>query len=522
MAYLKEDFFPKPNFMRKLQLLMAGLCLALLYGITACSIPEIDLVDESENWNPDIGVPVLTLALGMEDLLDSVQSSDILDIQTDSLLVVTYKESINIDAQANIPPIPDFPIPIGSFDQSLPNPTGGDFRLDIIDVKQGQLHYTISNPYQEPVQVDIQLEDISLGGNMLEWMITIPAAASPTDPVIQEGMMDLDGYRISFQSGFKTQYTATLMTSGAPVSLHPFALEMTGLSFSYMEGYFGQFEIEIPGDSLYFGFLDSWEYGEIAFVEPEIKFSFHNTYGVPVTITSDTLAFKTFLRGDQPIQSLVLGNGLPLNFPSPNQVGQAQTTTLTLNAGNSNIVNVASGVPYQLDYKLVAEANPDNDMNIINHLTDNPHLDIDVEVDIPLYGTAKDFTFESIYDIELESLKEVERGGVKLIAENGFPLDVFVQVYFLDEQETLIDSLYTDQVLPVVASAKVDDTGKVNEKVTTERFASLDEARFAAIVNQASKVKVSTTIETPDDGSQPVRIFSFYDLVLKMGILAGF
>lgn len=501
---------------------MAGVCLVLLYGITACSIPEIELVDESENWNPDFGIPVLTLALGMEDVLDSIQANDALEIRPDSLLVVTYKESLTIDVQADIPPIPDIPIPIGSFEQSLPNPTGGDFRLDIIDIKQGQLHYTISNPHLEPVEVNIQLEDISMGGNTFEWTFTIPAAPSPTNPIMQEGMMDLNGYRLSFQSGFKTKYTATLVNSGTTVGLHPFALELKSLSFTYMEGYFGQFEIEIPQDSLYFGFLDSWEYGEVAFVDPEIKFSFHNTYGVPVEITTDTLAFKTFLQGYQPIQSLALGNGLPLNFPNPNQVGQAQTTTLTLNSGNSNVVDVTSGIPYQLDYDLVAEANPGNDMNIINHLTENPFLDIDVEVDIPLYGTAKAFTFESVYDFDLEGLDDIERGGFKLVAENGFPVDVFIQMYFLDDNDVVIDSLYTNQVLPVVAAANIDDTGKVSEKVTTESFAGLDEARFGAVMNQATQVKVSTTIETPDDGSKPIRIFSFYDLVLKMGILAGF
>ena len=501
---------------------MAGVCLVLLYGITACSIPEIELVDESENWNPDFGIPLLTLTLGMEDVLDSIQSNEALEIRPDSLLVVTYKESISIDVQADIPPIPDIPIPIGSFDQSLPNPTSGNFRLDIIDVKQGQLHYTIANPHLEPVEVNIQLEDISMNGDILEWAFTIPAAPSPTNPITQEGMMPLDGFRISFQSGFKTQYTATLMNSGNPVGLHPFALEMKGLSFSYIEGYFGQFGIEIPSDSLYFGFLDSWEFGEVSFVEPEIKFSFHNTYGAPVVVTADTLSFKTFLEGDRPIQSLALGNGVPLNYPGTNQVGQPQTTSLTLNSTNSNIVSVASGIPYQLDYDLVAEANPDNDMNIINHLTDNPYLDIDLEVNIPLYGTARAFTFENIYDFNLEGIDELERGGFKLVAENGFPVDVFAQIYFLDANEGVIDSLYTDQVLPVIGAASVDGDGNVSEKVTTESFASLDEVRFKAIMDQATQVKVSTMIETPDNGSKPIRIFSFYDLTLKMGVLAGF
>jgi hypothetical protein len=501
--------------------LLLAVVSALLMVVNGC-VPEIQSLDETEAWNPYFGIPLITANIGMEDLLESVDTDGLLEVGNDSLLSVVYKETISVMGAPSIPPIPDFPIPVNDTDQNLPNPSDPDFRLDFIQVKEGQLSYSISNPFTEAVNVTISLTDIRMGSDILMWSFSIPAAPSPMPPTTQVDNMDISGYDIDFRYGFHTEYTATLANSGTSVDLHPFGLELSQLKFNYMEGYFGQFEIAIPGDSLSFGFLEKWEQGMLSFVDPTLSFNFRHNYGAPISITANQLSFETFIDGTQDITNTDIMNGFALDYPNTSQVGQLVTTPLELRSTNSNIAGVISGIPYQLDYDLTALANPATDPGILNHLLDEVQLDVDVECTIPIYGAARGFTFETIYELDLEELDPLERVGFKVVAENGFPIDVDLQIYFLDDAETVIDSLYSaEMTAPIMRAANIDNTGTVSEKVTTESLAEIDKDRFDALLKNAKAIKISTAIETPDDGSTPVRIFSYYDLTVKLGILAG-
>jgi len=506
--------------MRKLQPLRNGLALLFLLAMNAC-IPEIEVLDESDNWNPDFGLPLLNATLNMEDLLEEVETDGVLQVDINGLLILTYQERISVTSPPDIPDIPDFPLPILDYNQTLPNPTSGYFRLDIIRAKQGILSYALNNPYLEAVQVAIRLADMRNQGDVLEWAFTIPAATSPADPTYQEGQLDISGYEIDFRNGFRTAYTATLATSGTNVALHPFALEISDLDFSYVQGYLGQFEIEIPGDSLEFDFLESWEQGELSFVDPKLRLDFHSTYGVPVEVTTNQLGFHTFINGYQSLDNASLNNGLQINYPNINQTGSAVTTSIELNSINSNIATVISGVPYQLDYDLEAIANPNRDTTLENHLQDSVRLDVDVEVEIPLYGSARGFTFDADYELDLDDLEDVERAGVKIVAVNGFPIDVALQINFVDDDGNIIDALFEPSTTPLMRSAAVDQDGEVTAPTLTETFAELSTQRFEAIKASAARIQLVTSIDTPNDGSTPVRLFDSYNLNIKLGLLIG-
>jgi hypothetical protein len=161
--------------------LLLAVVSALLMVVNGC-VPEIQSLDETEAWNPYFGIPLITANIGMEDLLESVDTDGLLEVGNDSLLSVVYKETISVMGAPSIPPIPDFPIPVNDTDQNLPNPSDPDFRLDFIQVKEGQLSYSISNPFTEAVNVTISLTDIRMGSDILMWSFSIPCSAFSNDP----------------------------------------------------------------------------------------------------------------------------------------------------------------------------------------------------------------------------------------------------------------------------------------------------------------------------------------------------
>lgn len=498
---------------------VVAICVLLL--LHAC-VPEIQSPRENEDWDPIFGIPLITAQIGMDDLLESVDDDGLLEVNEDNLLTVVYQEQISVVGAPALPPIPDFPITIGAFNQNIPNPTlnNPDFRLDVIDLKEGKLSYMISNPHPEPVNIEISFNDVRQNDDVLLLSFTIPAAPSTTDPVVQEEVVDISNYTVDFESGFQTAYTATLANSGNPVGLHPFLLEFSSLEFSYLEGYFGQFEVQIPTDSLAFGFLDKWEQGELSLVNPSLSFLFHHNYGAPIDIKTEQFSFETFTLGTQNIEHAPLINGFPLNYPNLSEVGQLKTTPLLLTANNSNVVDAISGIPYQMNYNFLGIINPDDDSSIQNHVLDEVQFDIDIEASIPIYGTAKGFTFEKTYDLDFSEFDDFEEVGLKVVAENGFPIDVDIQIYFLDTDEMIVDSLYTPERMPLFMAAATDSDGTVTSPTATEDVSVLGKGRFEIVTSEAVSIKIATSFETPNDGSTPVRIYDYYDLIVKLGLVA--
>lgn len=491
----------------------------LLFTLNAC-IPDIEVLDESDQWNPYFGVPLVTTTVDMEELLSSIDDNDIITTDANGLLTVAYQERISITVPPAIPPIPDFLIEVEGFSQTWPNPTGGDSRFDIIQAKSGTLRYTMANPHPEDVQVVITLEDALKDGVALQWPFTIPAAPATTDPTMQQGTISLADYQLDLSDGFRVSYTATLATSGSPVGLHPFLLDMQDIDHSYLQGYFGQFELATELDSVHFGFLDKWEQGVLDFVDPTITFQVHSTYGLPIDFRKGVLGFHTFRNGYTEIVNADLSDGVSLKYPNLSEVGSALTTTIPLNASNSNVASIISGVPYQLDYLLIGAANPTGDTTLVNFVTDSARVDVDVEVNIPIYGTARNFRFEEVFDFDTEGMKELERAGIKLVAENGFPIEARVQLYFLDMDGGIVDSLYTDTVTPTMRAARVDGNGDVTQVETTERLSEFSTVRFEAIKAETTQLRMVATMSTANNGQQPVRIYDHYDLRLKFGLLA--
>ena len=78
--------------------------------------------------------------------------------------------------------------------------------------------------------------------------------------------------------------------------------------------------------------------------------------------------------------------------------------------------------------------NPDEDTDIRGFVTDSSYYKVRVDVDLPLYGSAIDFTVTG-YALAWTStgFDEVDYAEFKLVTENGMPVSIDMQGYFLDE-----------------------------------------------------------------------------------------
>ena len=78
-------------------------------------------------------------------------------------------------------------------------------------------------------------------------------------------------------------------------------------------------------------------------------------------------------------------------------------------------------------------------------LTDTSFLSVDVVVELPLYGRAQGVEFSDTFDIDLSDLDRVTNADFKLVADNGFPMDIEMQIYFYDNAgDEIIQSTATN------------------------------------------------------------------------------
>lgn len=238
-------------------------------------------------------------------------------------------------------------------------------------------------------------------------------------------------------------------------------------------------------------------------------------------LRSDTFNLHTYRNGIVALDNPMLNSGLLFAFPTVNEVGEAKPTLLRLNANNSNVVPAISGVPYQLDYAFSAVANPNENDLITNHLTDSASMDIDVEVEIPLYARAKGFRIVDTFDIDLSDLEDLERLGFKMVAENGFPLEVGMQLQFMNSDGMAFDSLFQEGPR-LVAAGNLRSDGSVESSQTTTLESELNGGQLKQILSQTTDARVIATLESPNGGATAARMLNTYTLGVRLGILAGF
>jgi hypothetical protein len=84
-------------------------------------------------------------------------------------------------------------------------------------------------------------------------------------------------------------------------------------------------------------------------------------------------------------------NNITVDYPSLNEVGQTKSTHFDFNKDNSNIDVILGAGPTAIDYDFDAVANPDSNATIRGFMTDSSFMNVQVEVELPMYGAATGF-----------------------------------------------------------------------------------------------------------------------------------
>ncbi len=517
------------------------LLLVLTVFMTGCIKDEDFQYDKivSSTWDPDFAIPLINSSLGIGDLTGFSNSTTV-EVDSNNLVHLIYKANIysvygyefllllnQSNSQTITTSSADSTVlyQTGSvsktFSSIYPFVVANGEQLDSLILKLGLLQISIQSQIPHSGDITITIPDATLNG--IPFSQNLPFTYNGTLPINSLLSGDLSGYKFDFTGNgtfneLRVNYTITFTNSSTSLPTANRDLEIStnlnNLNMARAYGYFGQRTLSITGDSSKIELFNNTLYGNLSFNDPHVTFNLSNSFGIP--INSQVTSFYAISNTGV---STPITNSIPNPLPigAPTVVGQTATGSFFVDKTNSNINTILDQNPRYIAFDIDAISNSPSPS--YNFITDSSRFAVDVEVNLPLRGSANGFSVSDTSDFELDNIQELKKAIFRINAQNGFPADAYVQVYFTDSAGLVLDSLLSDPTDFIIASGLLDSDGRVilpYKKMRDEEFGP-DRLRN---IYHAKKLIIFSEVNTQNAPIQQVPIYSTYRLDIKIGVHA--
>lgn len=535
-----------------LQILWLSGFLAIIFNSCIKDEFELNKFSGDVNWDPNFAVPLAKGSLTVRDLVMDYDNEELIEEDETGFLYLVYNRqvlSFRADSLIKVPnqifsdvftasgDINPSLVPVGSSVTESHNDVvdivlNSDEAIDSIQIKSADFSVEIVSDFQHPGTIIIEFPTIKKGSVVYSKTINIPASGG----TVTSNYSDMIGYSIDLTgSGSETNrlpinYTLTLVNSGSPVagsdqiSLN---VGLTKIKYSAMFGYLGNYSQAFSMDSIHLEVFNQVLDGEAYFDDPRMSIRMHNSYGLPVQFYLTSLG--TFSTSGEPSTPLfgttvpTIANPRLMNFPDLSMIGQFVSDMITLNKSNSNIMDVVETQPKFIYFSVISETNPTGPGLAYNFVTDSSRFNLELEVELPLYGNAKywllqdtaEFDFSEFYaDADI-----IDWINFRLVAKNGMPTEADLQVYFVDSNYVVVDSLIT--VETIIQSGNLDADGKVSSASTLVTNMRYEHDRIQNL-KDVKYIFYRGTINTTNSATDLVRFYSYYTLDISLGAQVQF
>ena len=187
-----------------------------------------------------------------------------------------------------------------------------------------------------------------------------------------------------------------------------------------------------------------------------------------------------------------------------------------LDNSNSNFKSFVENLPDKLGYKLKIVVNPlGNVSGLSDFIYADTTFDAKVKIEIPLSLATTSLTLADTVSFKLEKnelSKDINKGTLTLLADNGFPFSAKVQLYMLSASNNIIDSLFVYS--NYIDAALVDGSLRVSGKKLSKLIIPVDQTKLNKLYT-AHKMKIVATFNTVSN-PQYVKIYSNYTIDFKL------
>ncbi len=516
-----------------------------------------DRLDSDVTWNPELAVPLIESEIDMAEALNRFDDEDVVLWDAEGLLALKYfsevfsltaEDAFNIpdqalqptavpiapndvatvlggnDATTNIPPF-NFNLDLSTFNNngqvSAPD-------LETVRFKNGSFNFSVSSGVSCDAVWTITFQELLDNGAPTTITLNVPANGNNAVNTLLAGrVLDMSGNPNSLTVSASVTYRTG---TGAPVAGQSSQLTfaLAGMEFSLLTGDLNEQFVPVDLDTVDVRLFNNSDEGDIFWEEPRLVTIFTNSFGADLLIQTNTFYAldedeNEVVQITSPFDAGVVVQG------NPNQLGVQVTIDTLSDVANppTNVVQAAEIEPNKLIYQVDLTADPASSAINPNWVADTSRLKMDLEAYLPFFGRATNFTKTDTTEVDIfpidDDIEEITSVQLRLIIENGFPIDAVGQIRFLDSNFVVIDSVWENGSEQIIRSGTVvnNQIDQVNGR-TIEITDILLERELLERLETAGlrHVELRGSIETTRDGAQqtPVKIFNTYSLKLNLAM----
>ena len=437
-------------------------CIAL--ALTACQLSELEDVEVAP-WDPEFAFPIMNARVDMRDVVAQTDSVRTIESGQDGALrfIYTHKDSTGemqdlfvfpdqvfsnaYNSPQTGPTAPNQTLNFPTINETYNLLTPSGSSIQQLDLKGGLFIIEGRSEFSQDLEVTITVPDLVKDGQAFSTQLSFDYNGSA--PLADSQAVDLTGYSWQLGSGSTSNelnYTidATMTTTGQPIGPTEeleLNFDLQNLQWAYLEGNMGSIPLsDNLRDTVDINLFRTRFEGDIYLTDPVFRMDFWNSTGIPVELDIDSLEGKAnnyngpplYLTGPgvDSLQPIQIKNPTLGDYPNGNTNPQ---TSRTINRNNSNIQDVFNPAPRYL--RFLAEINNPDQSSFNQFLYDTNQVRLKAEADIPLTGRVENYAVRDTVKLDWPVEENVQYVKFYTEATNGFPLDVWMQLYFARDDE---------------------------------------------------------------------------------------
>ncbi len=387
-------------------------------------------------------------------------------------------------------------------------------------LKRGFLDITSSNNSQLSGTINLTFPNIKKSG--IPVTVNVPFSGSPNTVGLTNAVINLASDITTPYNKVPYTYSITVNASSGYINYNStnylsLNVNLSSLDYQSIKGDFGDKNITITQGSFNMDmeFLDKIK-GNFKLANPQLQLILSNKIGVPAQVSAQ------FTGSNKSGQSVTLIPS-PFMLSTPASLGApAVSQTITFNKNNSNIVDFVAlppsgNITYSGNISFNPGTTPITATNA-NFFTLDDSLKIDLGVDLPFELQINDLTFEDTVKVNGKDLDMIKSAELIVNAINEIPLDIDVQIFFID---TISGQQYSSSTKSnLLTAAQISNTGVITP-VTSSNSIALDENELEGL-KKANGMVFKGFISSPENGTKTAVIYSTSKLNMNVVIKSKF
>ncbi len=511
---------------------------------------ELNRLSDEIELQPSLVAPFIYGSMMVGDIVELVDSADsfyefddgliylaymdtLVEIMADTMVEVPNKlvTEIYIDSDVNIPvwigssvgdTVPFYKSELFSFTLE------GDDRVDSVLIKGGEIILDVMSSFKHTGVLTIsssQILDVDR-----DTFSTVVEISDLSGNFTDQQIFLSDGYsmkstEIDDTSYIQLNFKLDLINSGNPIDPDDVCEILTSfenLDFYSVFGYIDSRDLIDESGSVDIPiFTDNPDLATLIFADPRINIYTASSVGIPFEITFDSV-IATADDGSTETLEFYEGHPFVIAAPDMENIGSTVDDEININKETSNFNELLEIAPSTLSYKVTGRTDPGSG-DESHFLLDTSKFMLAMEFLLPLDFKSSGFALQETFDFEVGAdgvdttiLKEAR---VSVTTLNELPIEMELQVYLLDSNRTVIDSVFDGDAI-ILGASLVDDQGILTQAVEETAVAIFPVEKLGKL-QEVFYMQFEARMITSELGGKFVKFYSDYSLDFKLSMYAN-